>query len=42
MQTNLFTNTNTSAANQTSVGTNPLATGSETSLMFTKLLVAQV
>lgn len=42
MQTNLFTNTNTSAANQTSVGTNPLATGTETSLMFTKLLVAQV
>ncbi|MBY0237932.1 MAG: flagellar basal body rod modification protein [Burkholderiaceae bacterium] len=42
MQTNLFTNTNTSAANQTSVGTNPLSTGSETSLMFTKLLVAQV
>lgn len=42
MQTNLFTNTNASAANQTSVGTNPLSTGSETSLMFTKLLVAQV
>ena len=43
MQTNLFTNTtNNSAANQTSVGTNPLSTGSDTSLMFTKLLVAQV
>jgi flagellar basal-body rod modification protein FlgD len=42
MQTNLFTNSSTSGANQTSVGTNPLATGSETSLMFTKLLVAQV
>lgn len=40
MQTSLFTNNST--ANSTSVGTNPLASGSETSLMFTKLLVAQV
>ena len=47
MQTNLFTNTSansgaSAAAGQTAVGTNPLATGTETSLMFTKLLVAQV
>ncbi|GAB2844018.1 flagellar hook assembly protein FlgD [Pseudoduganella ginsengisoli] len=43
MQTNLFTTpANTTPANQSSVGTNPLATGTETSLMFTKLLVAQV
>ncbi len=43
MQTNLFPgNANTGAANQTSVGTNPLNSGTETSLMFTKLLVAQV
>jgi flagellar basal-body rod modification protein FlgD len=42
METNLFTNVSASAANQTSVGTNPLSTGSDTSQMFTKLLVAQV
>jgi flagellar basal-body rod modification protein FlgD len=40
MQTNLFTNS--SAANSTSVGSNPLASGTETSQMFTKLLVAQI
>lgn len=38
MQTNFFSNT--PAAGTT--GTNPLANGSETSQMFTKLLVAQI
>ena len=43
MQTNLFPgNASNSAANQTSVGTNPLNSGTDTSRMFTKLLVAQV
>ncbi|SFU64325.1 flagellar hook capping FlgD N-terminal domain-containing protein [Pseudoduganella namucuonensis] len=40
MQTNLFTNTNGAAA--TNASGNVLASGSETSTMFTKLLVAQI